>query len=186
MQLARNIVATVLLGFVLIGCANVDERTESFPRKAERDRIWQSMNTVLSRHFNVRRDRYLTNEPTGNSTTGDAIVGYSKIHSDGFNKYRLKVVGRIFLDDEDYYQAHVRVLRQYDVSMAHTMSRASAQPRYQWRNGSFDQTMEAQLRNEIDREFHGRSNPYDGRFHRNELPKDKGGNGAPDLDPASD
>ncbi len=171
MSLARIMPGFVLFG-LLIGCAAPAQRTDSFPRKSERDRVWNAMNTVLSRHFQVRTDRYMGSESSWNYTySGNAVIGVGKMHSDGFQKYRLKVVGRVYLDDEDFYQAHIRVIKQIDVSMAHTMARATAQPRYRWRNVGFHDAMETQLANEVDKELRGRANPYSGRFFRNELPK---------------
>lgn len=176
MKMARLVLSVGVL-FAVVGCADRGFRAPyPYPERADRERVWKAMHTVLTRNgFLVQTSRY----------TGTDMVATSRVHSEGFQKYRMKVTARVALDEDDFPEPIVRVVQQVDVSDPDVMTRGTIQPRYQWRNVGFHEAMEAQLRNEIEQELYGRSNPFDGKFFRSHLPKErKEGAGGKPQEPA--
>lgn len=137
---------------------------------SEPGRAWNTMKTVLARHFRVETSRQV-----------DQLVAYSDINSEGFEKYRTKIVGTVVLDEDDFWRPVVRVFHQVDMSNINPSARSAVQPRfrggtinqprYQWRTVSVNEDMEAQLRNEIDAELYGGANGFRGKFFMSPLPK---------------
>jgi hypothetical protein len=146
--------AAVVVMLAAAGCSR-RVRTESDIQALVKDydKTWQAVDTVMSKHFMItEKDKH------------EGLVRAAPVRNDGrMGQAETRVSARIFPSKGGGYEVEVRAVNCIEVSEPYALSDKTA--RYQWVPVGFDQRLQTELLNEIDRvRYEGREAAYQNKF----------------------
>lgn len=144
----------LLLMLAAAGCGrSARDKSDVQTLMRNRKKTWDAMRTVMARHFLIK---------TADRSKG--MIEAAPLRNDGrMAQAETRILAKIFSSPRGGYDVEVLASNYINVSEPYALSKKL--PRYQWAVVSFDQRLQTQLLNEIDKlRFEGRMAAYDNKF----------------------
>lgn len=134
MKILISLLSVVSLLVFISGCGTTPRNLSEF------DRVWTATEEVLQREgYMVKPSRYHEN----------TLVATSRMNADALNKGRTKVIAKIVVDQDGYFEPSIRVLNQLDISEASAWSHPNMNENHMWINSSTNEKIETEIYNKI-------------------------------------